>query len=149
MKQLELIITTPERIHKESVDSVSLQAIDGEITILPNHIPLITVLKAGELVIRKGTEVHPYAVGAGFAEVDGRRLTVLADSAEHVSEIDEQKAEEARARAETLKEEKRHDIEEYAALMAKLDRDLNRIRIVRKHRHGGQGGITHEGIRKG
>ena len=149
MADLTLVITTPERIvYQDTVDSVSLPTIDGEITILPNHIPLVSVLKAGELTIRRGTDTRPYAVGGGFIEIDGKKLTVLADTAEHVEEIDEQKADEARQRAEQLKAEKREDSEEYAAVASKLERDLNRLKIVRKYRHRGHTGITQEGLRK-
>ena len=149
MAELQLIITTPERIvYQDTVDSVTLPTVDGEITVLPHHIPLVSVLKAGELVFRKGNEEHPYAIGGGFVEVDGKKLNVLADTAEHVEEIDEQKAEEARQRAEALKHEKRDDAEEYAAISAKLERDLVRLKVARKYRHRGHQGITHEAIRK-
>ena len=145
MPQLQIVITTPERIvYQDTVDSVSMPAVDGEITVLPNHIPLVSVLKAGELVIRKGSEIHPYAIGGGFIEVDGKKLNILADTAEHVEEIDEQQAEEARQRAEKLKEEKRFDTEEYASLAAKLDRDLARLHVVRKYRHRSHQGIIQE-----
>lgn len=147
--ELQLIITTPERIvFQDVVDSVTLPTIDGEITVLPHHIPLVSVLKAGELVFRKGNETHPYAIGGGFVEVDGVKLNILADTAEHVEEIDEQMAEEARQRAQALKEEKRFDQEEYASVAAKLERDLARLKVVRKYRHRGHHAITHEGIRK-
>lgn len=149
MSQLKLIITTPEKVvYQDMVDSVTLPTIDGEITVLPNHIPLVSVLKAGELVFRKGGEVFPYAIGGGFVEVDGKKLNVLADTAEHVEEIDEQKADEARQRAQALKDEKRSDSEEYALVAGKLERDLARLRVVRKYKHRGHHGITHEAIRK-
>jgi F-type H+-transporting ATPase subunit epsilon len=147
--ELQLIITTPERVvYQDIVESVTLPTLDGEITILPNHVPLVSVLKAGELLIRKGGDAQPYAIGGGFIEVDGKKLTILADTAEHVAEIDEQKAEEARHRAEKLKAEKRVDTEEYASLAAKLDRDLARLKVVRKYKHRGHHEITHEAIRK-
>lgn len=149
MAQLQLIITTPERIvYRDQVDSVTLPTIDGEITVLARHLPLVSVMRAGELVIRKAGETHPYAIGGGFIEVDGRTLTILADTAEHVRDIDEQKAEEARQRAEQLKQERHEDAEEFAAVASKLERDLARLRVVRKYRHRGHHEITHEAIRK-
>jgi len=105
-------------------------------------------LKAGEMVIRKGEDIRPYAIGGGFVEVDGQKLTVLADTAEHVEEIDEQRAAEAKDRAEALKSEQHHDSEEYASIVGKLERDLNRLNIVRKYRHRGHQGIPYEGTRK-
>jgi len=141
-------IATPERVvYSDDVESVTVPTVDGEITVLAHHLPLVTVLKAGELVIRKGSDVHPYAIGGGFLEMDGTKLTVLADTTEHISEIDEKRAEEARHRAEELKGKAANDIE-YAKISAKLERDLNRLRIVRKYRHRGHIGITQEGIRK-
>lgn len=149
MASLQLVITTPERIvYQDQVDSVTLPTIEGEVTILPNHVPVVSVIKAGELVIRKGSDARPYAIGGGFIEIDGKKLTVLADTAEHLEEIDEQKAEEAKARAEQLKLEKHEDAEEYARIAGKLERDLNRLRIVRKYRHRGHTGIPYEGVRK-
>lgn len=141
-------IATPERVvYSDDVESVTAPTVDGEITVLAHHLPLVTVLKSGELVIKKGNDVHPYAIGGGFLEMDGTKLTVLADTTEHISEIDEQRADEARKRAEELKGKVADDVE-YAKISAKLERDLNRLRIVRKYRHRGHQGITQEGIRK-
>lgn len=149
MKTFPFEIATPERVvYKDDVESVTLPTVDGEITILADHVPLVTVLKAGEMVIRKGSEVRPYAIGGGFLEMDGKKLTVLADTTEHIEEIDEQRAEEARKRAEALKKTKAIDDVEFARMSAKLERDLNRLRIVRKYKHRGHIGITQEGIRK-
>ncbi len=149
MKTFKLEIATPERVvYSDEVVSVTLPTIDGEITVLADHLPLVTVLKPGEMVIRKGSEAIPYAIGGGFIEMDGHKLTVLADTTEHISEIDEQRAEEARQRAEELKKTKAVDDVEFAKMSAKLERDINRLRIVRKYKHRGHIGITQEGIRK-
>lgn len=149
MKTFLFEIATPERVvYTDEVESVTLPTVDGEITVLANHVPLVTVLKAGEMVIRKGADIHPYAIGGGFLEMDGSKLVVLADTTEHISEIDEQRAEEARSRAEKFKSTKAVDDVEFAKMSAKLERDLNRLRIVRKYKHRGHSGITHEGIRK-
>lgn len=146
---LTIIIATPEReVYRDTVDSVSLPTVNGEITVLPHHIPLSTILKPGELVLRKDGVAKPYAVSGGFIEVQPHQLVVLADTAEHIEEIDEQRAEEAIARAKAAKEDMREDHVEYAAVTAKLERDLNRLRIVRKHRHSAHHGINREGIRK-
>src|SRR5919199_480630 len=73
---------------------------DGELGVLPHHAPLLTTLKPGPLVIRSGSDEQLLFVGGGFLEVLPERVTVLADSAERADEIDEQRAEEARRRAE-------------------------------------------------
>lgn len=149
MKTFPLEIVTPERVVlTEEVDGVTLPTVDGEITILANHIPLVTVLKAGQLLIHKNSGTEPYAVGGGFAEMNGTTLTILADTAEHVAEIDEQRAEEARQRAQELKNTKQHDTEEYAQIAAKLEKELARLHVVRRFKHRGHTGITHEGLRK-
>lgn len=149
MPKLKLTIATPEKkVLEEEIESITLPTIDGEITILPHHLALTTVLKAGELVVRTGGETKPFAIGGGFAEIQSGSVTILADTAEGVAEIDEQKAEEARQRAKVLMEEKRNDAEEYALVAAKLERDLARLRIVRKYRHKGHHGVTQETVFK-
>lgn len=149
MSQLKLTISTPERkVLEEQIESISLPTVDGQITILPHHLPLTTVLKAGELLVRANGEEKPFAIGGGFAEIHDEGVTILADTAEGAAEIDEAKAEEARARAKELMEAKRDDAEEYAFLAAKLERDLARLHVVRKYRHKGHHGITQEPIFK-
>lgn len=148
-KTFELIIATPERqVYKDVVESVTLPTTTGYITVLANHVALSTILKAGELVITKNSTAEPYAIGGGFLEVQGNQLVVLADTAEHVTEIDQQRVDEAIARAKKLKEEIREDHTEYAAVTAKLERDLARLHVIRKHAHRGHQGITYEGVRK-
>lgn len=148
MSQFQLIIATPEKeVYRDTVDSVTLPTVEGEITVLANHVPLSTILKPGALVVRQGDEEHPHAVGGGFIEVQANKLVILADTAEHVTEIDEQRAREAVERAAKLKEEIREDHVEYAGLAAKLERDLARLHVVRKHRHMGKHGVQYEGTR--
>lgn len=148
MPTFRLEIATPERIvFSDDVTSVSLPTLDGEITVLANHVPIVTVLKAGELVIRREGSATPFAVSGGFVEVSGNKLRILADSAERFDEIDEQRAEEARQRAEELKS-KVADDEEFAGLSAKIERELARLHVVRKYRHRGHVGINQEGLRK-
>lgn len=147
--QLDLIIATPEReVYRDTVDSVSIPTSEGEITVLPHHIPLSAILQPGALTIRKGGEAHPYAISGGFIEVQPHQLVILADTAEHVTEIDEQRAEQAIALAQKRKTEMREDHVEYAAVTAKLERDLNRLRVIRHYRHRAHHNISQEGVRK-
>src|SRR3990167_1273686 len=105
-KQLKLKIVTPERlILEEMVDQVSLPTTLGEITVLPEHIPLITGLASGDIVAFVNGEHVPMAVVGGFVEVkqNGQGVTevaVLADFAEHVSELSDEKIEQAKKKAE-------------------------------------------------
>jgi F-type H+-transporting ATPase subunit epsilon len=140
-KQIKLKIVTPERlILEEMVDQVSLPTILGEITILPDHIPLISELASGDIVAIVNGEHVPMAVTGGFLEVKKNEkketeVAVLADFAEHVSELHEEKIEKAKARAEELKklmENKEHvDFEHFES---ELERSLNRIKIADKWR---------------
>src|SRR3989338_3533642 len=95
-----LRITTLERlVFDEDISSVTLPGEAGELTILPNHMPLITPLKLGEITARKNGEEFYMTVSSGMVEVQPHRVLVLADQAERAEEIDEKLAEEARKRA--------------------------------------------------
>src|SRR3989338_9236024 len=110
-KQLKLKIVTPERlVLEELVDQVSLPTTLGEITVLPEHIPLITGLASGDVVAVIAGEHVPVAIVGGFLEVKKNEegmteVAVLADFAEHVSEISDEKVEKAKLRAEELKKQ--------------------------------------------
>ncbi len=141
MKQLKLKIVTPERlVLEEMVDQVSLPTVLGEITVLPDHIPLITSLTSGDVVALSGGELVPMAVVGGFVEVkwnDGKitEVAVLADFAEHVSEISDEKIEQAKMRAEELKKLKENEeIVDFEHFEAELERSLTRVKIADKWR---------------
>ncbi len=130
-------IVTPERtVSSEEIEQVSLPTVDGEITILPHHIPLVTILKPGELrYIIKGEE-KLLAVSGGFAEVrDNGSVVVLADTAEHAEEIDLTRAEAAKERATKLMFAARSaEHVNFEALEAQLEKHLARLRIGNKYR---------------
>lgn len=140
-KQLKLRIVTPEKlILEEMVDQVSLPTTLGEITVLPNHIPLISELTSGDVVAYINGEHVPIAVVGGFLEVKQNEkgdteIAVLADFAEHVGELSDLAIEKAKARAEELKklmENKEHvDFEHFEA---ELERSLTRVKIADKWR---------------
>ncbi len=130
------IITPEKTVFSEEADQVSIPTPDGEITILKNHIPLVTLLKPGELRYTKNRQEFVIAVSGGFAEVrPNNEVVVLADTAEHAHEIDLTRAEEARARAAKLMEESRHKEDvDYVALAAKMEKELARLRVGNKYR---------------
>lgn len=98
---LTLEIVTPEaRVYSDTIDTVVLPTVQGEIGILPGHIPLLTRVAHGELRVTKGNQTHYLAVGDGFAQVDGDRVQVLAESAIEEGKIDERATEDAMRRAE-------------------------------------------------
>ena len=130
-------IVTPERIvYEDEIDALTLPTAMGEITILPHHIPLVSTVAPGELVVRKGNEAHPMAISGGFVEVrEGDQVTVLADTAERVQEIDMARAEEAKERARKMLAERQADDVDYAALAAKIEKELARLKVARKYAH--------------
>jgi F-type H+-transporting ATPase subunit epsilon len=99
---LTLEIVTAERqvLAEDNVDMVIAPAIDGEVGILPHHAPLITVLQIGELRLKKGSDEQSIIIAGGFLEVLNDKVTILADVAERLDEIDVAAAEQARTRAE-------------------------------------------------
>lgn len=143
-KQLKLKIVTPERlVLEEMVDQVSLPTTEGEITVLPEHIPLISGLASGDVVAVVNGEYVPMAVVGGFVEVkpfdsaQGKQteVAVLADFAEHVSELSDEKIEKAKARAEELsKQLENKDQVDFEHFEAELERSLTRVKIADKWR---------------
>lgn len=130
-------IVTPERVVLEDkVDSVTIPTSEGEITVLPNHLPLVSILSPGELVIRKNKEEVYMAVAGGFVTVEPKsQVSVLADSAERAEELNLEAIEQARARALRLLEEKRgQDETAFADAAAAMSRELARLRVARKFR---------------
>jgi len=135
MIHFELI--TPERVlFREDVDAVTLPTVEGEITILPHHIPLVAKLVAGIARLKRGDVTEEVAVSSGFIDVrDGAHVRVLADTAERGHELDVAAIEEAKKRAEkVMKEAVRSDDVSYAAAAALLERELARYTVARKHR---------------
>lgn len=136
-KILLRIIAQDHLVAETEVDSISLDTINGQITVLPNHIPLVAQLKAGEAIIKNDTLEEVMAIAGGFVEVGNNRVLVLANHVERAEEIDIDRAEEARQRAENrLLEMKDKDTVEYTNLAVKLEKELLRLRVARKHRHG-------------
>jgi F-type H+-transporting ATPase subunit epsilon len=139
MSTIRLDIVTAERVVvSEEVEYISAPGIDGVLGILPRHAPLLTALTVGELRYKKGAQELSFAIGGGFMEVRPDKVTVLADVAESADEIDEQRAEAARKRAqELLKEKPRGDVE-FARIEQALRRAELRLKIARRKRGGGQ-----------
>ena len=143
-KQLKLKIITPERlVFEEMVDQVSLPTTLGEITILPDHIPLITDVTSGDIVALINGEHVPMAVVGGFLEVkpfdstQGKQteVTILADFAEHIGELSDEKIEEAKTKAEELKKQMENkEVVDYEHFAVELERSLTRVRIADKWR---------------
>ncbi|MFO7170580.1 MAG: F0F1 ATP synthase subunit epsilon [Chloroflexota bacterium] len=127
---MHLEIVTAERVVlSDEVDQINAPTKDGRIGILPRHMPLLTLLDAGELDIIKNGEVTPFAVSGGFLEVLPNRVTILADTALRADEIDEARAEEARRRAEEIIAQRRSE-REMALAEAELRRALVELKVA-------------------
>lgn len=131
------IVTQERTVFSGDVKTVNLPGTEGRMGILPNHSPLLTTLGYGEVMVRleDGTEEY-YAIGGGYAEVQPDKVVVLADSAEHAEEIDLERAERARERAEKfMAEGVPEDPERYAQIRASLQRAQIRLDVAhRRHR---------------
>ena len=134
---LKLEITTPTgQVYSKEVDMVTLPGQEGEMGILPMHVPLIAVLGEGEIIARRGNEEDRLLVTGGCAEITAERVAILTVFATDENAIDENKAEEARARAEARLKEKISP-DEVALVQASLSHSLAQLRIKRgqPHRH--------------
>jgi F-type H+-transporting ATPase subunit epsilon len=149
-KKLQLKIVTPEKlILEELVDSVTIPTTEGEITILPDHVPLIASIKSGDIIAISDGEHIPMAIVGGFVETkkparnasaggegDITNVTILADFAEHVSSITDAEIEKAKTKAEQLrKQAENNEIVDFEHFETELERSLNRIKIADKWRN--------------
>ena len=135
---LQLEIVTPEKLaYADEVDSVVLPGSEGELGVLPHHAPLISTLGAGELRLRKGGQEESFAIVGGFLQVLPDKVVVMAETADMASEIDLEKALEARRKAEQVLESGFVEGADLAAARAALQASLIRIRVAeRRHREG-------------
>lgn len=132
MATLRLEIVTPETTaYSEDVEMVTLPGSEGELGVYPNHVPLLTTLRPGELRVLKGGRESFLAVGEGFVEIKGESVSVLTDLALEASTIDESAAEAAIARAQAAMKEE-HGAEDVAALQATLQKALAQLHVKRR-----------------
>jgi F-type H+-transporting ATPase subunit epsilon len=131
---LKLEIVTPAGVtYSEDVSMVTMPAVDGQIGVYPKHIPLMTRIEPGEIIVlRNGTQDF-LAVGAGLVEIAGDHVGILTDMAVAAKDIDAAKAEEARQRAAARLRDKLSD-EEVAAVNASLARSLAQLRVKKRRR---------------
>ncbi len=131
-------IVTPERVvYEDTIAKVTVPAGEGEMTVLPNHAPLVTMVKPGELTVYKenGDSVQ-LAVAGGMLEIrPNSEVYVMADTAEHGEDIDLERAEKAKARAEELLKNINDEADvDYARLQAIIEREMARISVGNKYR---------------
>src|SRR5437879_9399708 len=137
MARLTVEIVTAERqVLTDEADMVVAPAVEGTVGILPRHAPLLTALNPGVMVLKKDGQEEALAVSGGFLQVSNNRVLILADTAERAEEVDEQRAQESRARAEeALREAREHpgSVQTEAARAA-LRRSLARLNVVQRRR---------------
>lgn len=137
MKTIQFEIVTPERtVLKQEILQLTIPTTSGEITVLADHIPLVSILKAGVIELKLAdNSVEIISVSSGFIEVMKDKIVILADTAERAEEIDEKRVEEARVRAEEKKKNAKFiDDVEFANISAKIEKELARLHAVSKWR---------------
>ena len=133
---LKLEIVTPDTtVYSEDVHMVTLPALEGQIGVFPHHVPLVTQMVPGEMIVRKDGRETFMAVGEGMVVVTGDRVSIVTDMAIAVENIDEAKVEEARQRAEARLRDKLSD-EEVATVNASLARSLAQLKVKHRRRVG-------------
>jgi F-type H+-transporting ATPase subunit epsilon len=129
------VVSQDRIVYSGNADMVVLPGADGEMGILPNHSPLLTVLQFGVVTVKVKSEVQHFAVSGGVAEVQPDQVTILADAAENVDEIDIQRAEKAKMRAEELLQKgPARDSDEYLNIQSALRRSTLRLDAARRYR---------------
>jgi len=130
---LKLEIVTPDAtVYSEDVEMVTLQGVEGQMGIYPQHVRLITQLVPGEVIVNKAGRDNFLAVGEGLVEITGDRVAIVTDMAVAAEKIDEARAEEARQRAAARLRENLSS-QEVASVNAALARSLAQLSVKRRH----------------
>ncbi|REK69520.1 F0F1 ATP synthase subunit epsilon [Paenibacillus paeoniae] len=125
-------IVTPERkVYQETANMVSVTGVDGELGIMPNHIPLVTPLRIAPVTIKRDGKVDIIAVNGGFIEVRKDKIVILAESAELAKDINIERAEAAKQRAQQRLAAKQDEVDFRRAEMA-MQRAMNRLNVRQK-----------------
>ena len=131
---LNLQIVTPTAVvYSKDVEMVTLPAVEGQIGVYQQHVPLLTRVMPGEIIVHVGAHEEYLAVGGGLVEITGDHVAIVTDMAVAADNIDEAKAEEARQRATARLRDKISD-EEVASVNASLARSLAQLKVKRRRR---------------
>ena len=133
MKLVLEIITPTKVVLSEEVDEVTLPTVNGENSILPNHINLLTKIKPGEMTIHRNGKLELFAITGGFLEISNNKVNILADHAIHADDIEIAKAEQAKERAEKAMKEKGTE-QDFRIANAELVKSLLELKVARKHK---------------
>ena len=132
------IVSQDRSVFEGDVDIVVIPGQGGEMGVLPNHAPLLTTLEMGVIRVRHGGQEEIFTVTGGLAEIQPQIVTILAEAAENVDEIDIARAQEAKERAQKLLADAptQEDMDAYLALEAALRRSNLRLDVVRRYKSG-------------
>ena len=134
MNHFNLKLISPEGVKYETdAMEATLPTPDGQITIMPNHMPLIALLSPGEIVLKIDGKEHILATEGGIAEIANNTVKILADTAEDVDSLDQLKIEEAKRQAEELVATAKTEIE-YANATAALEKQLSKLNILKRRK---------------
>jgi len=133
MKLALEIITPTKVVLNEEVDEITLPTVNGEISILPNHIDLLTKIKPGEMTIHRNGKIELFAITGGFLEINNNKVSILADHAIHADDIEIAKAEQAKERAEKAMKEKGTE-QDFVIAEAELRKSILELKVARKHK---------------
>jgi F-type H+-transporting ATPase subunit epsilon len=131
-KKIKLTIATPlQEVYQNDVDQLTVTTINGEITVLPDHIPLVVPLEIGQVMIKNdGHEVY-HSISGGLLEVrHDNNVIILSNRAENVSSIDIERSKNAIERAEKIMSQEKLNPDEYVKLEKKIQKELNRVKIA-------------------
>jgi len=135
-EKLKLELVTPyQRVLSEEVDEVTAPGTIGEFGVLPDHSPLLTTLKVGDLTYKQGGQTFHVAVNWGYVEVEDNVMTVLVETAEPADQIDVERAKAALSRAEEALKKLTSDDKEFKIMEAALERALIRVQVASKKVH--------------
>ncbi len=134
MAEMQLKVITPSKIvHDSTITSITAPSTEGELTILPKHQKLFTLLKEGIITYRSGSEEEYLAIGGGYLETDGKQVTILVSRAYGQDDINDELAEKAIAEAEKVLEETK-DKQQQAEAIATIRRSQIDLKLLRKKR---------------
>jgi F-type H+-transporting ATPase subunit epsilon len=132
------VVTAERMVFADDVNGVVAWGVEGQLGILPHHAPLMTMLRPGDLVIKRDNEEEYLAISGGFLDVRPDKVIILADACERAEEIDIARAEAAKCRAEETLKERPHEVDT-AAAEAALRRSLARLKVAEKRRRRPRG----------
>ena len=133
MKLILEIITPTKVVLKDEVDEITLPTLNGEISILPNHVDLLTKINPGEMIIKKNNKSQIFAITGGFLEVSKNQVSILADHAVRAEDIEIAKAQQAQERARNAMKNRENN-RAFVTAEADLRKALLELKVARKHK---------------